>query len=224
MRKRVLIIGIIAALLVTGGIVAYQQGTRYVLNKARSVLTEDNIAQINDFFKELTLAGYITDTSSSQHEERAETVESEQAHGDHESTQNDGNNLNNSYNGETEEKAVSGDATAESSDNNVNNEDIVIEGTVNDSTANAGSIYDAAAEQTGIDIEALSKQVSFSDQIKGVQLALKIDIGYVLELIKPGLTPEVKAQLKDYMREKYTQDEITEIYELYNRYMHLLSI
>lgn len=65
--------------------------------------------------------------------------------------------------------------------------------------------------------------VDSKDFKKGVTYASRIDIAYVLGLLKGGLTVPEKRELKAYLKERFTNAEINEGVSLYNKYSYLLK-
>jgi len=65
--------------------------------------------------------------------------------------------------------------------------------------------------------------VSFTDQLKGLSLATKLNMSKFLSMLKGGLTTENKASLVAYMHATYTPDECAEIMALFNKYRYLLT-
>ena len=65
--------------------------------------------------------------------------------------------------------------------------------------------------------------VDAKDFKKGVTYATRIDIAYVLGLLKGGLTVPEKRELKAYLKERFTNAEINDGISLYNKYSYLLK-
>ena len=65
--------------------------------------------------------------------------------------------------------------------------------------------------------------VDANDFKKGVAYAARIDVAYVLGLLKGGLTIPEKRELKAYLKERFTNKEINEGVSLYNKYSYLLK-
>lgn len=65
--------------------------------------------------------------------------------------------------------------------------------------------------------------VEANDFKKGVAYAARIDITYVLGLLKGGLTVPEKKELKAYLKERFTNKEINDGISLYNKYSYLLK-
>lgn len=69
----------------------------------------------------------------------------------------------------------------------------------------------------------IKDNVETSDFKKGVSFASRIDIAYILGLLKDGLTVPEKRELKAYLLERFTQKEVSEGISLYNKYSYLLK-
>ena len=65
--------------------------------------------------------------------------------------------------------------------------------------------------------------VDANDFKKGVAYAARIDISYVLGLLKGGLTIPEKKELKAYLKERFSNAEINDGISLYNKYSYLLK-
>ncbi len=65
--------------------------------------------------------------------------------------------------------------------------------------------------------------VDSNDFKKGVSFASRIDIAYILGLLKDGLTIPEKRELKAYLKERFSNEEISEGISLYNKYSYLLK-
>ncbi len=69
----------------------------------------------------------------------------------------------------------------------------------------------------------IKDNVESSDFKKGVSYASRIDIAYVLGLLKGGLTVPEKRELKAYLKERFSNSEINDGVSLYNKYSYLLK-
>ena len=69
----------------------------------------------------------------------------------------------------------------------------------------------------------IKDNVETNDFKKGVSFASRIDIAYILGLLKNGLTVPEKRELKAYLLERFTQKEVSEGISLYNKYSYLLK-
>lgn len=65
--------------------------------------------------------------------------------------------------------------------------------------------------------------VSPEDLKKGMSLASKADVSYILGLLQGGLTSAEKKELKAYLKSRYTSGEISSGISLYNKYSYLLK-
>lgn len=65
--------------------------------------------------------------------------------------------------------------------------------------------------------------VEAKDFKTGISFASKIDVSYVLGLLKGGLTLPEKRELKSYLKERFSNAEINEGIALYNKYSYLLK-
>lgn len=61
------------------------------------------------------------------------------------------------------------------------------------------------------------------DLKKGMSLASKADVSYILGLLNGGLTSAEKKELKAYLKSRYTSSEISSGISLYNKYSYLLK-
>lgn len=71
-------------------------------------------------------------------------------------------------------------------------------------------------------IDKIKSQVSPSDLKDGLALAGRADIGYILGLLSGGLTSEERAELKQYLRARYSSSEISRGIQLFAKYSYLL--
>ncbi|MBR3792124.1 MAG: hypothetical protein IKK18_05435, partial [Clostridia bacterium] len=69
----------------------------------------------------------------------------------------------------------------------------------------------------------IKDNVDSADFEKGVAYAARIDIVYVMGLLKDGLTVPEKKELKAYLKERFTNEEIKEGIALYKKYSYLLK-
>ncbi|MDR0958316.1 MAG: hypothetical protein LBM16_03805 [Clostridiales bacterium] len=219
------IVLICLGLLIVIVFVGVRLAEQYVLNKARSVLTEQNLEEFNDFFKELTESGQteeineqLKDIDMAQIGEHIKEIDIAQIEEDIKEIPSDDNNVSVSA------TDVPATITAPKTDTPQQTPP----DTVVAATDNPAEITDAIATEkpvstdSPLNVEFVKNNVSVSDQILAVKLISKIDISYVTGLMKKGLTPEVKSELKKYAMEKYTIGELMQIYELYKKYGHLL--
>lgn len=65
--------------------------------------------------------------------------------------------------------------------------------------------------------------VDANDFKTGVAYASRVDIAYILGLLKDGLTVPEKRELKAYLTERFTSQEINTGISLYNKYSYLLK-
>ena len=71
--------------------------------------------------------------------------------------------------------------------------------------------------------EYIKDNVETEDFKTGVSFASRIDVRYILGLLKGGLTSKEKTELKAYLMEHFTSDEISRGISIYNKYSHLLK-
>ena len=71
--------------------------------------------------------------------------------------------------------------------------------------------------------EYIKDNVDSDDFKRGVSYASRVDIGYVVGLLKDGLTIPEKRELKAYLKERFTNEEINDGISLYNKYSYLLK-
>ena len=65
--------------------------------------------------------------------------------------------------------------------------------------------------------------VDANDFKTGVSFASRVDIAYILGLLKGGLTVPEKKELKAYLKARFTDKEINTGISLYNKYSYLLK-
>ena len=65
--------------------------------------------------------------------------------------------------------------------------------------------------------------VESNDFKKGVSFASRIDVAYILGLLKDGLTVPEKRELKAYLKKHFSTSEISQGISLYNKYSYLLK-
>ena len=71
--------------------------------------------------------------------------------------------------------------------------------------------------------EYVKKNIEEDDFKVGAQFASRIDVGYVLQLVSGGLTDTERQELKKYLKERFTSEEIALGIKLYTKYAHLLN-
>ena len=65
--------------------------------------------------------------------------------------------------------------------------------------------------------------VDDNDFKRGLSFAQRVDVAYILGLLKGGLTVPEKKELKAYLKERFSTEEINEGVALYNKYSYLLK-
>lgn len=82
----------------------------------------------------------------------------------------------------------------------------------------------AASAPAGIkNYEQIKEDVDKNDLARAMQLAGKVDVSYILGLLKGGLTAEEKAELKAYLKQRLSGSEISDGISLYTKYSYLLK-
>ncbi|NLL69901.1 MAG: hypothetical protein GX238_02075 [Epulopiscium sp.] len=76
---------------------------------------------------------------------------------------------------------------------------------------------------SGKDVNELQKKVDWNDRIEGVKLASKVDVGYLLNLSKGGITAEDKVKAKEHLKSKLTEEEYNRVKQLVVKYSSLLN-
>jgi|GEM_PF-905773 len=105
-------------------------------------------------------------------------------------------------------------------DKNANNKN------TNDKNANNKNTNSQSTNQTQkpkSKQEEILAQVESQDRITGLSIAKKLDMGYLSELAKGGITPEERKEISKYLRSKLTSAEINELKRLINKYSYLLE-
>ena len=69
----------------------------------------------------------------------------------------------------------------------------------------------------------IKDNVESSDYKLGMSFVSRVDLKYILSLLKGGLTIPEKRELKAYLKARFTDAEIAEGERLYNKYSHLLK-
>ncbi len=69
----------------------------------------------------------------------------------------------------------------------------------------------------------IKDNVDSTDFKKGVSYVSRIDVAYILGLLKGGLTVPEKKELKAYLKERFSNSEINDGISLYNKYSYLLK-
>ncbi len=69
----------------------------------------------------------------------------------------------------------------------------------------------------------IKDNVDGADFKKGVSYASRIDVAYILGLLKDGLTVPEKRELKAYLKERFSNAEINDGISLYKKYSYLLK-
>lgn len=65
--------------------------------------------------------------------------------------------------------------------------------------------------------------IDSNDLKTGMSFASRIDVKYILGLLKGGLTVPEKRELKAYLKKHFTNNEISQGISLYNKYSYLLK-
>ena len=71
--------------------------------------------------------------------------------------------------------------------------------------------------------EYAKDNVDSNDLKTGMSFASRIDVAYILGLLKDGLTVPEKRELKAYLKQHFTNSEISQGISLYNKYSYLLK-
>ena len=116
--------------------------------------------------------------------------------------------------------SISQNAGASTNNKNTNNKN------TNDKNANNKNTNSQSTNQTQkpkSKQEEILAQVESQDRITGLSIAKKLDMGYLSELAKGGITPEERKEISKYLRSKLTSAEINELKRLINKYSYLLE-
>lgn len=89
----------------------------------------------------------------------------------------------------------------------------------NSQSENNSSDNDSSSKRR---LEKIKSQISPGDLKDGLALAGRADVGYILGLLNGGLTSEEKAELKQYLRARYSSSEISRGIQLFAKYSYLL--
>ncbi|NLM49438.1 MAG: hypothetical protein GX196_00615 [Clostridiaceae bacterium] len=121
--------------------------------------------------------------------------------------------------------SISQNAGASTNNKNTNNKNTNDKNT-NDKNANNKNTNSQSTNQTQkpkSKQEEILAQVESQDRITGLSIAKKLDMGYLSELAKGGITPEERKEISKYLRSKLTSAEINELKRLINKYSYLLE-
>ncbi len=69
----------------------------------------------------------------------------------------------------------------------------------------------------------IKSNVAAADFSRGLEFVARVDVGYILGLLKDGLTVPEKRELKAYLQERFSSSEIAEGVSLYTKYSYLLD-
>ena len=69
----------------------------------------------------------------------------------------------------------------------------------------------------------IKSNVAAADFSRGLEFVTRVDVGYILGLLKDGLTVPEKRELKAYLQERFSSSEIAEGVSLYTKYSYLLN-
>ena len=69
----------------------------------------------------------------------------------------------------------------------------------------------------------IKSNVAAADFSRGLEFVARVDVGYILGLLKDGLTVPEKRELKAYLQERFSSSEIAEGVSLYTKYSYLLN-
>ena len=121
--------------------------------------------------------------------------------------------------------SISQNAGASTNNKNTNNKN-TNDKNANDKNANNKNTNSQSTNQTQkpkSKQEEILAQVESQDRITGLSIAKKLDMGYLSELAKGGITPEERKEISKYLRSKLTSAEINELKRLINKYSYLLE-
>jgi len=121
--------------------------------------------------------------------------------------------------------SISQNAGASTNNKNTNDKNANNKNT-NDKNANNKNTNSQSTNQTQkpkSKQEEILAQVESQDRITGLSIAKKLDMGYLSELAKGGITPEERKEISKYLRSKLTSAEINELKRLINKYSYLLE-
>jgi hypothetical protein len=86
------------------------------------------------------------------------------------------------------------------------------------------------SSETGIKIDgeidfdmSLQEEISNEDKIEAIKYAAKLDIPYLLGLMKDGITAEDKKLVSEHLRERLTEEEYNKTKNLIVKYLYLLE-
>ena len=101
-----------------------------------------------------------------------------------------------------------------------------VENTAENSTKSAVNY----TTESGIDIVGeidfdmnLEEEISEEDKIEAVKYAAKLDVPYLLGLLKDGITDEDKGLVAEHLRERLTEEEYNKTKKLILKYLFLLE-
>ncbi len=69
----------------------------------------------------------------------------------------------------------------------------------------------------------IRKQISFRDQLYGIRLAFKVNVPYLISVMKNGINDDTKEKVKIHLKQKLTPEEYKRVEDLVDRYIYLIE-
>lgn len=85
------------------------------------------------------------------------------------------------------------------------------------------NIQEVKIGDTNFSTKKIIKEISFRDQIDGIRYALKLNIPYLISVIKKGVNKETKDLVKEHLRERLSDEEYEKVYALVHKYLYLIE-
>lgn len=211
--KRIIIV---VAIVVCASIGVLYGAQQYTIKKIQSMITAEQAAELEKFLTSLHTDEVPNTEETPKKAEKDILVENDQETEIIETPKLVGNTVDNTNTTTTPSPAQNSNKTVQNQINQVTPSD-------KEKNTNSEKPSDLNINVKNLDVNALQKQVSLKDQMRGLQLASKLDISYVMSLLSSGITKEEEEELKMYLKQKFTDSEIKEIEAFYYKYSYLLK-
>lgn len=85
------------------------------------------------------------------------------------------------------------------------------------------NIQEVKIGDTNFSTKKIIKEISFRDQIDGIRYALKLNIPYLISVVKKGVNKETKDLVKEHLRERLSDEEYEKVDALVHKYLYLIE-
>jgi hypothetical protein len=225
MNKKIIVL-LIVVLIIPIGV--------YIANANQQVSEEPAGFDVEEENSERDSSGITTEVAI---EEDGETERIEEVDEKEEVKDSSEENINNDNNRDsdvfesvekTTDEGKPGNNDSEEEQEELNKEEKLTGDETNENTNEEEGI--SYSSETGIKIDgeidfdmSLQEEISNEDKIEAIKYAAKLDIPYLLGLMKDGITAEDKKLVSEHLRERLTEEEYNKTKNLIVKYLYLLE-